>query len=205
GEKRHGLQALALLDELLVQERVVGAADGHRPLAVLEEAHEQAQRGIEHGLLHATLVARLLPGLAGAGEIAERVQQPAVPAVPWIEDLVDRTLLVRIVQVLGDLLLGLGDVAVGVDDVHRFILQLGIASGLMTCAGGSPRPTARICSSASARLARRPASLWPTLWGVRISRSGSAWRHGGSAGSGSLAKASTAAPAIQRSSTARAT
>ena len=176
GHQRDGLQARAHLDELLVHERVVGAAQRYRPLAVLDEAHEEAERGVEHDRLHAALVERAQPRLGVAGGVAQRAEHPAVPAVPRVERRDTRPPTVGLVEILRHLLLALGDVAIGIDDRHRFILQVGIASGLITWAGGSPRPTARICSRASARFARRPASLWPMLCGVRISRSASTSR-----------------------------
>src|SRR6185295_15831599 len=192
GQERDRVQARALLDELLVQERVVGAAQRGRPLAVLEKGEEEPEGGIEYRLLHAPHVERAQPGVRGSRAVAERAEEPPVPAVPRVEREVERPPVEGRVEILRDLLDGLGDVAVGVEDGIRGlaheVLQRGIASGFTQWAGTSPRP----------------ASLWLTLWGVRMSFSGSTSRSGLAGASGSRVKASSAAPAIQPSLSARA-
>src|SRR5713101_512114 len=210
GQERDGLQPGTLFDELLVHHRVVGAAEPHRPLAILEEAHEEAERRVEHHQLHAALVERPQPLVGVARPIVELVDEPPVPAVRRVQREGERAPAIRLVEVFRDLLVRLGHVAVGIEDgdgvaAHGLPLQRGIASGLTQWAGASPRAAARICSRARRRLARRPASLWLTLCGVRMRRSGSTPRSGFPGPSGSLTKASMAAPAIQPSASARAT
>src|SRR5215472_2370518 len=196
------------LDELLVHERVVGATETHRPLAILEEAHEEAERRVEHGQLHAALVEGAQPFIGGARPVMELVDEPPVPPVGRIEREGEGATAIRLIQIFRDLLVRLCHVAVGVEHgiglAHRVPLQCGMASGLTQWAGASPRVAARICSKASRKLARCPASLWLTLCGVRMRRSGSTSRKGWPGGSGSFTNASTAAPAIQPSPMARA-
>ena len=172
-QQGHRVQPRALLDELLVQEGVVGAAERHRPLAVLEEGEEEAEGRIEHRLLHAAQVERAQPLLRGARVVAQRAEHAPVPAVPRVEGEGVRPPVVRSVEILRDLLEGLGDVTVGVDDgvgglAHR-VLQRGIVSGFTQWAGDSPRPAARICSSARSQV--RPAPRLAVAHVVRASGS----------------------------------
>jgi len=78
------VQARALLDEFLVQERVVGAAERHRPVAVLEEGEEEPEGGVEHRLLHAAPVERAQPGVerANATELARQLAMHISFAAP---------------------------------------------------------------------------------------------------------------------------
>src|SRR5262249_46253249 len=50
--------------------------------------------------------------------VAERSEQAPVPAIPRIEERAAGPPAIRLVEGLHDLILGLGDVAVGVDDGH---------------------------------------------------------------------------------------
>src|SRR3970282_640805 len=179
-------------------------------LAIFEKAHKGAEGGVEHGQLNAALVGRPQPLLGAARPVVELVDEPPVPTVGGVPGGGVRPPAPGLVAVLRDLLVRLGEVAVGVDDregglAHGLPLQRGMASGLTQWAGASPRAAARICSSASLRLARRPASLWLQLCGGRLSRSGSTARSGLLGPSGSLTTAAMAAPAIQPPPSARAT
>src|SRR5436309_4401129 len=118
-QQRDRLQSRADLDEVLVQERVVGPAERHRPLAIAQEGDKQAERRIEHGLVDAALVERPQPRLGIARPVAERPEQPPVPPIPRIEERAAGPPAIRLVEILHDLVLSLGDVAVGVEDGHR--------------------------------------------------------------------------------------
>ena len=120
-QQRHGFQPRALAREFLVHERVVGAAERDRPLAIAQERHEETERRIEHRRLHAAAVHRFQPRVRAAREFAERAEHAPVPAVPGIEEHAGRPTAIRLVEISCDLLLGLGDVAVGVDDGHGLL------------------------------------------------------------------------------------
>jgi len=72
GQQGDRLQPWAPGDELLVQERVVRAADRDGPGTVLEKRQEQAERRVENRRLHPAGVQRLEPLLGGAADAAER-------------------------------------------------------------------------------------------------------------------------------------
>src|SRR6266849_3481610 len=106
-QERNGLEPGALLDELLVHERVVGAAEPHRPLAILEEAHEEAEGRVEHRQLHAALVERPQPLLGVARPVVEFVDEPPVPTVGRVQGSGQRAAAPGLVVVLRVLLVRL--------------------------------------------------------------------------------------------------
>jgi hypothetical protein len=118
GQQSYGLQPRTHLDELLVHEGVVGPAQGHGPLPVAQEAHEQPERRIEHSDLHPAFVHGAQPRGRVSGDLAERAQEPPVPAVLGKPGEAERAAAIRLVEVPAELLLALGDVTVGVYDVH---------------------------------------------------------------------------------------
>ena len=123
-QERHRLEPRAHADELFVEQRVVGAAEPDRPLAVLQKAHEEPERREEHHLLHAAPVEGFEPLLGVPGPVVELVDEPPVPAVRGVPGEGERAPAIGLVEVLRELLVGLGHMAVGVEHRHRRFLPL---------------------------------------------------------------------------------
>src|SRR5687767_1744809 len=115
-QQRHRLEPRGLRRELLVQERVVGAAERHRPLPLLEERQQAADGRIQHAQLPAAAIERPQPLLDGAALVAQGAEQPPIPPVLRIEGERLRAPAIRLVQVLRDAFVRLDDMTVGVDD-----------------------------------------------------------------------------------------
>ena len=96
-QQRHGPEARAHADELLVEEGVVRPAERHGPVPILQEGEEEAEGRIEDGRLDAPVVQRAEPGRRVAGPVAEAAEEAAVPAVPRVHGEREGAVPVRLV------------------------------------------------------------------------------------------------------------
>jgi len=109
GQQCDGLQPWALLDELLVQERVVRAADRHRHARSFRTTGS-AEGRVEDRHLHAA-VSRPQPLLGGGRPRCRACRADAGPSRPAGRAAAASAGAIRLVEILRHLLVGLGDVS----------------------------------------------------------------------------------------------